>query len=120
MASSVSDAFGLFGDGGDSDDSDDGVIAAPKLPLKPTATSMIERATVAFSPLEQQSQHFEPDTVAAAAASLRTHGLVILPGLFDGAVLEGLGDAAVQVFIPLKFLSRSREQSCYYCHIIIN
>ena len=97
MASTVSGAFGLFGDGGDSD-SDDGVIAAPKLPTKPTPASIIERVTVALSPEERRTQHFEPGTIAAAVANLRTHGLVILPDLFHGAVLEGLGDAAVQVY----------------------
>jgi|AntAceMinimDraft_5_1070358.scaffolds.fasta_scaffold188035_1 hypothetical protein len=95
MASAVSDAFGLFGDGCDSDD--DGLIAAPNLPPKPPPASMLQRVTVALSAEERRTRRFEPATVTAAAASLRTHGLVILPGLFDASVLEGLGDAAIQV-----------------------
>lgn len=100
MASAVSDAFGLFGDGGDSDD--DGLIAAPTLPPKPPPASMLQRVTVALSAEERRTRRFEPATVAAAAASLRTHGLAILPGLFDAAVLKGLGDAAIQVPNPTQ------------------
>jgi hypothetical protein len=88
----VEQAFCVFGDDDDSGTDDESTVG-----MKPRTVAPVtqRRLTVAISLTERETHQFTPSNIAAASACLRTHGMVILDGVFDVDAMAKLGEAAL-------------------------